>query len=64
MNISVKNARSIRSVTLTDCMLSLEEFIAVDKYGAKLEFGPEMKEAVQASRGAASRDLCTIPGWA
>ena len=50
MNMSVKNARSIQSVTITDCMLSLEEFIAVAKYGAKVEFAPEMIETVNANR--------------
>ena len=50
MNMSVKNARSIQTVTITDCMLSLEEFIAVAKYGAKVEFAPEMIETVNANR--------------
>lgn len=50
MDMSVKNARSIRTVTITDCMLSLEEFIAVAKYGAKVEFAPEMIETVRANR--------------
>ena len=50
MNMSVKNARSIQTVTITDCMLSLEEFIAVAKYGAKVEFAPEMVETVKANR--------------
>lgn len=50
MNISVKNARAIQTVTITDCMLSLEEFIAVAKFGAKVEFSQQMKDAVNASR--------------
>ncbi len=50
MNISVKDARKIQTVTLTDCMPSLEEFIAVAKYGAKVEFSEEMKAAVNANR--------------
>ena len=50
MNLSVKAARSITSVTLTDCKPTLEEFIAVAKFGAKLEFSDQMKETVQANR--------------
>lgn len=50
MNLSVKAARTITSVTLTDCKPTLEEFIAVVKFGAKLEFSNQMKEAVQANR--------------
>ena len=50
MNLSVKAARTISSVTLTDCKPSLEEFIAVAKFGAKLEFSDQMKEAVRANR--------------
>ena len=34
MNISVKEARQIKTVTLTDCMVTLDEFIAVVKFGA------------------------------
>ena len=48
MNLSVKAARTITSVTLTDCKPTLEEFIAVAKFGAKLEFSDQMKETVQA----------------
>lgn len=50
MNLSVKAARSISSVTLTDCKPTLEEFIAVAKFGAKLEFSDQMEEVVQANR--------------
>lgn len=50
MNISVKSARTIQTVTLTDCMISLDEFIAVAKYGAKLEFSSKMEEIVRANR--------------
>ena len=50
MNLSVKAARSISSVTLTDCKPTLEEFIAVAKFGAKLEFSDQMKETVRANR--------------
>jgi histidine ammonia-lyase len=50
MNLSVKAARSISSVTLTDCKPTLEEFTAVAKFGAKLEFSDQMKETVRANR--------------
>lgn len=50
MNLSVKNARILSTVTISDCMLTLEEFIAVAKYGAKVVFAPEMEEAVRANR--------------
>ncbi len=50
MNISVKQARSISKVVLSDCMATLEEFIAVAKYGAELEFSPVMQKAVRDNR--------------
>lgn len=50
MTISVLNARNLKKVVLTDCKPSLEEFIAVAKYGATLEFSPEMEEKVRANR--------------
>lgn len=50
MNLSIRSARTISSVTLTDCKPTLEEFIAVAKFGAKLEFSDQMKETVQANR--------------
>ena len=50
MNLSVKSARTISVVTLTDCKPSLEEFIAVAKFGAKVKFSGEMEERVRANR--------------
>lgn len=50
MNLSVKDARTISNVTLTDCKLTLEEFIAVAKFGARLEFSQQMEDTVRASR--------------
>lgn len=50
MEHTIKNARKISRVVLTDCMPTLEEFIAVAKYGAKVEFAPEMEQAVRADR--------------
>ena len=50
MNLSVQNARKISAVTLTDCKPSLEEFIAVAKFGAKVKFSGEMEERVRANR--------------
>lgn len=57
LKLSVKNATHISKVIITDCMLSLEEFIAVAKFGAKLEFSGEMEEAVRASRRLLDRFL-------
>ena len=50
MKLSFKNARNIKHVTITDCMLTLDEFIAIAKFGAKVEFSPEMQETVRANR--------------
>lgn len=50
MTISVLDARNLKKVVLTDCKPSLEEFIAVAKYGATLEFSSEMEEKVKANR--------------
>ena len=50
MNISVKDARAISTVSISDCMLSLDEFIAVAKYGAKVEFTRELEDTVRANR--------------
>ena len=50
MKLSFRNARNIKHVTLTDCMLTLDEFIAIAKFGAKVEFSPEMQEIVRANR--------------
>ena len=46
MNLSVKDARTISNVTLTDCKLTLEEFIAVAKFGARLEFSQQDRKSV------------------
>lgn len=50
MNLSVKAARTISTVTLTDCMITLEEFIAISKFGARLEFSQQMEDIVRANR--------------
>ena len=50
MDIIFKNAKNIKSVTITDCMLTLDEFIAVAKFGARVEFSEEMKETVRTNR--------------
>ena len=57
MELSFKKARTIQSVTITDCMLTLDEFIAVAKFGAKVEFSEEMKTAVRANRELLERFL-------
>lgn len=57
MDLSVKRARTIDTVTLTDCAPTLEEFIAVAKYGAKLHFSPQMEQTVRANRRLLERFL-------
>ena len=57
MNISVKEARQIKTVTLTDCMVTLDEFIAVVKFGAKLEFSQQMIDAVNANHALLDKFL-------
>ena len=57
MDISVRNANKISQVVLTDCKPTLEEFIAVAKFGAKLEFAQEMQERVNANRKLLDRFL-------
>ncbi len=48
--ISVKNAGFIREVELRDCEITLEEFIAVAKYHAKVVFHKDLITAVNKSR--------------
>ena len=50
MAITIGNAQNIKNVVLTDCMLTLEEFIAVAKFGARVTFGEQMKRAVNDNR--------------
>lgn len=57
MELYFKNAKKIKTVTITDCMLTLDEFIAVAKFGARVEFSQEMKEAVTANRKLLERFL-------
>lgn len=57
MMISVRNARKIQKVVLTDCKPSLEEFIAVAKFGAILEFSQVMKDKVNENRKLLERFL-------
>lgn len=49
-NISVKRVKEIKEVILTDCVLTLEEFIAVVKYEAKVMFSDSFKNTVNRSR--------------
>lgn len=49
-NISVKRVKEIKEVILTDCILTLEEFIAVVKYEAKIKFSESFKTTVNKSR--------------
>lgn len=49
-NISVKRVKEIKEVILTDCILTLEEFIAVVKYEAKIKLSESFKTTVNKSR--------------
>lgn len=51
------SANDIREVTLGDHPVSVEEFVAVARHGARVEFGPEYVERVVASRGLVERFL-------
>lgn len=57
MDVSIRNAQSVKKIVLTDCMPSLEEFIAVAKFGAQVEFGEEMKKAVLDNRALLEKFL-------
>ena len=55
--ISVKRVKEIKEVVLTDCILTLEEFIAVVKYKAKIKFGDSFKTTVDESRNLVDKFL-------
>ena len=57
MELSFKNAKAIKTVTITDCMLTLDEFIAVAKFGAQVKFSEKMQAAVQKNRELLERFL-------
>lgn len=50
MDLHFKKAREIKKVVLDDCMPTLDEFIAVAKYGAELDFSEELHKNVRANR--------------
>ncbi|MGD9569541.1 MAG: histidine ammonia-lyase [Sedimentibacter sp.] len=55
--LTVKNVKSIKTVIITDCLLSLEEFIAIVKYKAKVIFSKEFIANVIKSRNIIERFL-------
>lgn len=55
--LTVKNVKKIKTVVITDCLLSLEEFIAVAKYMAAVEFSEEFKANVNKGRSIIDRFL-------
>jgi histidine ammonia-lyase len=55
--IFIKNVKKIDSVVIKDCLLSLEEFIAITKYKAKVVFSEEFKQNVIKSRQIIERFL-------
>lgn len=56
-NISIKNVKKIDKVIITDCLLSLEDFIAITKYKAKVEFSDRFKNKVVTSRNIIEKHL-------
>ncbi len=50
MNISIQKTKQIKEVILSDCKPSLEQFIAVVRYGAKLSFSLDMKQTIDQNR--------------
>ncbi len=55
--ISIKNVKNIKKVIITDCLISLEQFIAVTKYNAEVEFSNTFIENVTKSRNIIERFL-------
>lgn len=52
-----RDAREIKKVLLTDCKLSLEEFVAVARYGAEVDFSAEYEARVRRSRDSLEKAL-------
>lgn len=51
------HAQEIKSVTLDDRPISIEEFVAVARFGARVEFSPSYEERVRKSRGLIEKFL-------
>lgn len=57
MKIELNNPEQLRQVVLTDCMVGLDEFMAVVRFGAQLEFSPEFCENIKKNRALIDRFL-------
>lgn len=55
--LSIANVKKIKQVFITDCLLSLEEFIAIVKYKAVIEFSDKFIINVNKSRSIIDRFL-------
>jgi histidine ammonia-lyase len=55
--LTVKNVKNIKTVVITDCLLSLEQFIAIVKYKAEILFSEEFTLNVMNSRNIINRFL-------
>lgn len=55
--LSTTNVKKIKKVLITDCLLSLEEFIAIVKYKAVVEFSDEFIANIDKSRSIIDRFL-------
>ncbi|MDH6677183.1 histidine ammonia-lyase [Rhodococcus sp. LBL1] len=51
------HAQEIKSVTLGDRPISIEEFVAVARFGARVEFAPSYEDRVRKSRGLIEKFL-------
>lgn len=57
-----QDAQSILTVTLDDCHNSLEEFVAVARYHARVEFTESYRERVRASRRSLEKTIASGVG--
>ena len=62
MNIQMKDPKTIQKVILTDCMNGLDEFMAVVRFHAELEFSPEFCDNINRNRALIDRFLAE--NWA
>ena len=55
--LTIKNVKNIKTVVITDCLLSLEEFMAITKYKAEILFSEEFVVNIIKSRNIIDRFL-------
>jgi histidine ammonia-lyase len=57
MKVELKNPAKMENVVLTDCMIGLDEFMAVVRFGAKVEFSQLFCENIRRNRALIDRFL-------